>query len=106
MSAVFPVSELAPGCEAALAKARMFAVDPATRLLQDLGCCMEIMCARAARQMELIGAECISLLCDPLRGFLNQRQIPAGDLARLRARELIDQDHFRTKGSHHACPFG
>ncbi len=32
MSAVLPVAELTPGCEAALAKARMFAVDPATRL--------------------------------------------------------------------------
>ena len=32
MSAVLPAAELTPGCEAALAKARMFAVDPATRL--------------------------------------------------------------------------
>ncbi len=32
MSAVLHVADLSPGCEAALAKARMFAVDPATRL--------------------------------------------------------------------------
>jgi hypothetical protein len=62
---------------------------------------VKIVCAEAAFQIELIGAESLSSLHDALRFLLGPFQVAARDLARHGAGKLVIRDDLRAQCSHH-----
>jgi hypothetical protein len=80
-------------------------IDGSAGLRDNLRPGVQQVCAVVATVSKLIGAKRAAFGYNPLGFELHSFKVAAGNLARLRVGQLVNQDYLRPQSGHHPCPF-